>query len=211
MAPSGLLGGSLVPAPREPSERQTTPRKRSRGQRIPAQRSKSTTLSSRRANTDQVNSKELVNFVIDLAESGWKPAVEKQLAERLNNALWNSLKARRRPSVLCRQLAALADHIENALKDVACELTKNEMRAAGAGPLATDLAAKLVATSIQLPFGDQLGLLAKKIRVVGVYLCTVTAELATCPCLRALSQEQTRADLEHVLHGALAEPPALNL
>ncbi len=103
----------------------------------------------------------------------------------------------------------MADQIENALQDVVRKLTKTEMRAAGAGPFAVNLAAELVATSIQLPFGDQLGPLARRVRVVGVYLCTVTGQLDTCPCLGALFEGQTKAALEVVLRGALAEPPAL--
>jgi len=210
VTPFSSLAGSLVPAPREPLDHQPTPKRGTRSQLTPVQRKNRKRPSThRRAGVDQVNSKQLVSFVKDLAESGWQPAVENQLAGRLNNALWNKLQAHRQPSALCRQLAGLADHIENVLQNLVCELTKTEMRAAGAGPFAADLAAELVASSTQLPFGDQLGLLAKRIRVVGVYLCMVTGHLDTCPCLRALFEERTKAGLEVVLRGALAEPPAL--
>lgn len=210
VTPFDLLAGSLVPAPREPLDHRPTPRRGFRSQRTLVQRKKRKRPSiHRRAGADQVNSKQLTSFVKDLAESGWRPAVENQLAERLNNALWNDLQAHRQPSALCHQLADLADHIENAPQNVVCELAKTEMKAAGAGPFAAELAAKLVATSIRLPFGDQLGLLARRIRVVGVYLCTGTGQLDTCPCLRALFEERTKAGLEVVLRGALAEPPAL--
>ena len=210
MPPSGVLIGPVVPAPRESVEHRPDLQRGHGRQHIPAQRDKRKRdpRGRRSGQTDPNNPKLLIDFVEDLAKSGWVSAVENQLADRLNDELWNQLQSRRKPFALCHQLAELADHIENALKGVVCELTKTEMRAAGAGPFAADLAAELVVTSVRLPFDAQLGLLAKKIRVVGVFLCAITAQLDTCPCLRVLSAERTKAYLEVVLRSALAEPPA---
>lgn len=133
-------------------------------------------------------------MVLDLEQRGWLATTDAWIAKQASQALWDKIQRRNRRSDLCPQLDELATRIESVLPDSAKAL----MHVLDVDPLVNDLVTVLI-TRTTTSMSEPLAELAKRLRLIGVYLCAATNRLSTCRCLRFLAEPLTEDALTNAL------------
>lgn len=124
----------------------------------------------------------------------------------VNDEVWNEITRKRRRG-LCPALARSATEIEDASKalgEAAGLATLNGLRWLGQPRLVQKLGQILVSKAVPAVYEKETAAVARALRVIGIWLCAVDEALPSCPCLRDLATDQTKAVLQERLEAHLS-------
>ena len=144
-----------------------------------------------------------------LLRDGWQVLAEDHLANILGDELWREFQLSGLDVGNCEILALAARQIlalGNVVPDAAGEFAAHVVEEAGGGKLACKIAqqvAKCVMKKIMLPIQAKLDLIAAGLRAIGIYICIVSGQIDSCPCLRDWLKAKAPEAIKETIVGTL--------
>ncbi|MEZ0073052.1 hypothetical protein [Planotetraspora sp. GP83] len=141
----------------------------------------------------------IITIAVDVTTDGWKSVVAKRACDLLGSALWGEVQTARDSG--CAPLAAAARKLLEARDQahaLVAEILVGESPQDRAGRWLWGLLREY-AKKIPIPGEQVYEASAQALRIMGIYLCTVTGDLTRCECLADLAEATGKDKLEDVL------------
>ena len=125
-----------------------------------------------------------------LLRGDWQTLAADHLASIFGDELWPEFQLHGLDPGICQALALAARKLlalGDLVPDAAGEFAAHVVEEAGGGKLACKIAqrvAKCVMKKMMLPIQAKLELMARGLRAIGIYICSVLGQIESCPCLR---------------------------